>query len=232
MYPFLTPNVALITLVVIPFLTGMLSIVLFFMLRGVKDYIFNSDKESINALVSNYLAKSRYFERELAQLHVRIDEIESRLNKEFNSGSNKIIGVSSTADDNVDITSHNHDHDIRIDSQNHAVTDEENKSIMISRSSLGGYNDITQYVLNLLIHKAVTAKETQHIIERSREHTSRLLKKLYESKLLYRDFSTRPFKYSITEEGRRWLSERSQINEKKLMANDPGPAKFEISSKI
>ena len=128
---FLTPNGALITLVVIPYLTGMLSIVLFFMLRGVKDYIFNSDKESINALVSNYLAKSRYFEREPAQLHVRIDEIESRLNKEFNSGSNKIIDVSSTADDNVDITSHNHDHDIRIDSQNHAVTDEENKSIMI-----------------------------------------------------------------------------------------------------
>jgi predicted transcriptional regulator len=230
MYSFLTPNVTLITLVVIPFLTGMLSIVLFFMLRGVKDYIFNTDKESINSLVSNYLAKSRYFERELAQLYVRIDEIESRLNKEFNSGSNKIIGVASTANDNVDITSHNHD--MRIDSQNHVVTGEQNKSIMISRSSLGGHNDITQDVLNLLIQKPVTAKELQYIIARSREHTSRLLKKLYESKLLYRDFSARPFKYSITEEGRRWLSERSQINEKKSMANDPGSAKFEISSKI
>jgi hypothetical protein len=230
MYSFLPANVTFITLVVIPFITGMLSIVLFFMVRGVKDYIFNTDKESINSLVSNYLAKSRYFERELAHLHVRIDEIESKLNKEFNSDSNKIIGVSSTADDNVDITSHNHDTQLPL--QNHAVTREENKSIMISQSSLGGYNDITQYVLNLLIQKPVTSKELQHIIERSREHTSRLLKKLYESKLLYRDFSTRPFKYSITEEGRRWLSERSQVNEKKLMDNDPGPAKFEISSKI
>jgi len=230
MYSFLTAHMTFITLVVISFIAGVLSIVLFMMLRNVKEYLFTTHKESINSLVSNYLSKSRYFEKELAQLHVRMDEIESQLNKGDKSGPNTIMGVSSKPRDNIDITSH--DRATQNAVQNHSVTGEGEKSVIVSQNSLRGYNDITEYVLNLLIQKPLTSKELQHIIGRSREHTSRLLKKLYESELVYRDFSTRPFRYSITDEGRRWLEERPQVNERKWMDNDPRPAKFEVSSEV
>ena len=230
MYSLLTAHMTFITLVVISFIAGVLSIVLYMMLRNVKEYFFTTHKESINSLVSNYLAKSRYLERELAQLHVRIDEIGSQLNKDDKSGSNTITGVSSKSCDNIDITSH--DRATQNELQNHSVTGDGDKSVIVSQTSLKGYNDITEYVLNLLIQKPLTSKELQHIIGRSREHTSRLLKKLYESELLYRDFSTRPFRYSITDEGRRWLEEGPQVNERKRMDNDPRAAKFEVSSEV
>jgi DNA-binding transcriptional ArsR family regulator len=230
MYSFVTAHMTFITLVAISFIAGVLSIVLYMMLRNVKEYFFTTHKESINSLVSNYLAKSRYFEKELAQLHVRMDEIESQLNKDDKSGSKTITAVSSKPRDNIDITSH--DDATQNGLENHSVTSEGHKPVIVSQSSLKGYNDITEYVLNLLIQKPLTSKELQHIIGRSREHTSRLLKKLFESELLYRDFSTRPFRYSITDEGRRWLEERPQVNERKWMDNDPRATKFEVSSEV
>lgn len=200
------------------------------MLRNVKEYLFATDRESINSVISNYLAKSRYFEKQLAQLHVRMDQIESQLNKGDKSGPNMRTGISSTSRDNIDVISHNRASPNDIRNQN--VTGEADKSVIASQPYSKGYSDVTEYVLNLLIQKPLTSKELQHIIGRSREHTSRLLKKLYESELLYRDFSSRPFRYSITDEGRRWLEERPQVNERKWIDNDPRTAKFEVSSEI
>jgi DNA-binding transcriptional ArsR family regulator len=141
-----------------------------------------------------------------------------------------ITGISSTSRDKIDIISH--DRASPNDIRNQNITDEGDKSVIASQPYSKGYSDVTEYVLNLLIQKPLTSKELQHIIGRSREHTSRLLKKLYESELLYRDFSSRPFRYSITDEGRRWLEERPQVNERKWTDNDPRAAKFEVSSEI
>ena len=183
------------------------------MLRNVKEYLFATDRESINSVISNYLAKSRYFEKQLAQLHVRMDQIASQLNKDDKSGPNMIAGIPSKSRDNIDVISHDHVSPNDIINQN--VTVEGEKSVIASQPYSKGYSDVTEYVLDLLIQKSLTSKELQHIIGRSREHTSRLLKKLYESELLYRDFSSRPFRYSITDEGRRWLEKRPQVNERK-----------------
>src|SRR5918911_2760196 len=106
MYSFLTTHMTFITLMVISFIAGILSIVLYMMLRNVKEYLFATDRESINSVISNYLAKSRYFEKQLAQLHVRMEQIASQLNKGDKSGPNTITGISSTSRDNIDITSH------------------------------------------------------------------------------------------------------------------------------
>jgi DNA-binding transcriptional ArsR family regulator len=230
MYSFLTTPMTFITLMVISFIAGILSIVLYIMLRNVKEYLFAIDREPINSVISNYLAKSRYFEKQLAQLHVRMDQIESQLDKGDKSDPNMITGISSTSRDKIDIISH--DRASPNDIRNQNVTDEGDKSVIASQPYSKGYSDVTEYVLNLLIQKPLTSKELQHIIGRSREHTSRLLKKLYESELVYRDFSSRPFRYSITDEGRRWLEERPQVNERKWIGNDPRTAKFEVSSEI
>jgi len=60
----------------------------------------------------------------------------------------------------------------------------------------------TDYVLRLITNKAMTSRDIQITTKRSREHTSRLMKKLFESGLVQRDTETKPYTYSITEKGK------------------------------
>jgi predicted transcriptional regulator len=60
----------------------------------------------------------------------------------------------------------------------------------------------TDYVLRLITNKAMTSRDIQITIKRSREHTSRLMKKLFESGLVQRNTETKPYTYSITEKGK------------------------------
>jgi hypothetical protein len=55
------------------------------------------------------------------------------------------------------------------------------------------------YVLHLITNKAMTSRDIQITTKRSREHTSRLMKKLFESGLVQRNTETKPYSYSITE---------------------------------
>ena len=60
----------------------------------------------------------------------------------------------------------------------------------------------TDYVLRLITNKAMTSRDIQITIKKSREHTSRLMKKLFESGLVQRNIETKPYIYSITEKGK------------------------------
>ncbi len=60
----------------------------------------------------------------------------------------------------------------------------------------------TDYVLRLITNKAMTSRDIQITTKRSREHTSRLMKKLFESGLVQRNIETKPYTYSITEKGK------------------------------
>ena len=60
----------------------------------------------------------------------------------------------------------------------------------------------TDYVLRLITNKAMTSRDIQITTKRSREHTSRLMKKLFESGLVQRNTETKPYTYSITEKGK------------------------------
>ena len=75
------------------------------------------------------------------------------------------------------------------------------------------YNGTMDFILKMLIEKPRTSREIQHSVGRTREHTSRLMKKLYESKLVIRDSNNKPFKYSITDAGRIQLMGHHGINE-------------------
>ena len=57
-------------------------------------------------------------------------------------------------------------------------------------------------VLQLITEKPMTSRDIQVTLGRSREHISRLMKKLYEDGLVDRNDGTRPFRYSLTEKGR------------------------------
>lgn len=62
-----------------------------------------------------------------------------------------------------------------------------------------------------MLEVPLTSREIQRKINKSREHTSRLLKKLYSENIVMRDGSTRPFKYKITNEGRKLLERTANL---------------------
>ena len=62
-------------------------------------------------------------------------------------------------------------------------------------------SDVTDYVLQLITDNPMTSRDIQVTLGKSREHTSRLMKKLYEDGLVERKSGVRPFRYSLTEKG-------------------------------
>ncbi len=60
----------------------------------------------------------------------------------------------------------------------------------------------TDYVLQLITNKAMTSRDIQITLKRSREHTSRLMKKLFEDGYVQRNTETKPYTYSITKKGK------------------------------
>ncbi len=58
------------------------------------------------------------------------------------------------------------------------------------------------HVLHLITNKAMTSRDIQITLKRSREHTSRLMKKLFEDGYVQRNTETKPYTYSITKKGK------------------------------
>ncbi len=62
-------------------------------------------------------------------------------------------------------------------------------------------------VLNLLREGAKTSREIEASIGRSREHTARLMKALYDKGYVRRDESMRPYRYTLTDDGSKTLTQ-------------------------
>lgn len=75
------------------------------------------------------------------------------------------------------------------------------------------YNATEHYILKLILKDSLTSNEIKKAIGRTREHTSRLMKKLYELKLVDRDITTKPFKYKLTEQGKKYIGEQVRNKE-------------------
>ncbi len=78
----------------------------------------------------------------------------------------------------------------------------ETKPVEAPRAPNMGYQNATEYVLRLITDKPMTSRDIQMTLGRSREHTSRLMKKLFEDGYVTRNTSSKPYTYSITEKGK------------------------------
>jgi len=65
---------------------------------------------------------------------------------------------------------------------------------------------MADYVLKLLLEGPKTARQIESVIGRSREHTARLMKKLFETGYVSRDMTSKPYTYAITDAGKTILS--------------------------
>lgn len=60
--------------------------------------------------------------------------------------------------------------------------------------------------VNLLRESSLNTRQITDALKKSREHTARVMKRLFDIGLVKRDDSTKPFVYQLTEEGRRFLT--------------------------
>ena len=64
------------------------------------------------------------------------------------------------------------------------------------------FEDSVVHVLQLITKGPMTSRDIEVIFGKSREHVSRLMKKLFEDGFVGRDAAARPYRYTITEKGR------------------------------
>ena len=67
------------------------------------------------------------------------------------------------------------------------------------------------YVLHLITNKDMTSRDIQITLKKSREHTSRLMKKMFEDGYVQRNTESKPYTYSITEKGMAKI-EQAEVN--------------------
>ena len=64
-----------------------------------------------------------------------------------------------------------------------------------------------QHALGLLKEKPLTTEDLWKGLGKGREHTSRVMKKLFEEGLVARDDANKPYTYQLTDEGRRFAGQ-------------------------
>ena len=87
------------------------------------------------------------------------------------------------------------------------------QSIQTQRTPNLGHDDAIKAVLGLITDKSRTSRDIQITLGKSREHISRMMKKLYEDGLVERNVNTKPYTYSITQVGISRLGGTGQLTQ-------------------
>ena len=150
------------------------------------------------------------FAKVISELGIRIDILEVKISSQLEDSLHITNKNDIIFDRNITTSQH---HSLQINTSS-MITPQE--SIDISNPLFPEIqNDITNYILNLLVNGPRTSRDIQLAIGRTREHTSRTMKKLYERNLITRDTNNKPFTYHITDSGRKQLTEHHKINVEK-----------------
>jgi hypothetical protein len=146
-------------------------------------------------------------------LQIKLDLLESKLvqlenRPPYETTSNIGENITKTYDNTSQDPAFN---DITHDSISKILLTEKAKS----KSSVFNekHNATEHYILKLILKDSLTSNEIKQAIGRTREHTSRLMKKLYELKLVDRDITTKPFKYKLTEQGKKYIGDQVRNQE-------------------
>jgi len=154
---------------------------------------------------SSQLERLEYYERQLIDMKIRLDAIEIQgfeqktedPNLELKQFLEKLAKNNPVIEKSVEPI-------IKTE-----ITNKE-ESVSIRMPNLD-HNNAIDYVLHLITNKAMTSRDIQITLKRSREHTSRLMKKLFEDGYVQRNTNTKPYTYSITKKGKEKL-ETIQVN--------------------
>ena len=161
------------------------------------------DYKMKDMLIEGYLHKFDEYNEIISDLRSKLDVIDQKINSEKNIIMENELAATIKLSDIAKDRSH-----IAISHNSGPVT----KNLDVTGEDIGIEEEDTlrantvNSILRML-ELPSTSREIQRKINKSREHTSRLLKKLYSENIVRRDESVRPYKYKITDEGRRLLEQ-------------------------
>lgn len=188
--------------VIISIILFVLSFVAFFYFgyfRDLKERVKENQKFK-DMLIDGYIRKFDEYNDIISELRSKIDMIELRINPEKSTWMEDELVTSTNV---VDDRSHkNISHNVTPVMKSVIITDKKDDI----RDDVALHLNTVNSILKML-EVPLTSREIQGKIKKSREHTSRLLKKLYSENIVIRDEATRPFRYKITNEGRKLLEQ-------------------------
>jgi len=192
------PEPDVILVVIISFVIGLVGLYSYYKIRP----FIKTKNEIIDA---SQLERLEYYERQLIDMKIRLDSIEMQgfepktqdPNLELKQFLEKLAKNQQIIEKPIEPLIKT-----EVMSKEEAVT--------IRMPNLD-HNNATDYVLRLITNKAMTSRDIQITLKRSREHTSRLMKKLFEDGYVQRNTNTKPYTYSITKKGKEKI-ESIQIN--------------------
>ena len=135
---------------------------------------------------SSYLERFDFYERQLIDMKIRLDSLD------IDDHGSKLPSSYELKQFNEKLPERE-DEGIQIESRQ---TTHSRKARHIDN------HNTTDYVLGLITNKVMTSRDIQNASQRSREHTSRLMKKLFQNGYVERNTRTKPFTYSITDKGK------------------------------
>jgi len=179
--------------------------------RDIKERLKENHKFK-DMLIDSYIQKFDEYNQIISDLRTKMDMIELKINPQ------KEVEIQDILQDiqHEFITSNDTANDKSHKKISHNIPPVM-KDVIITNKDSGGEQimqrlNTVDSVLKML-EVPLTSREIQVRIKKSREHTSRLLKKLYSEDVVMRDESTRPFRYKITDEGRRLLEQTTSLRD-------------------
>ncbi|HEY7228339.1 MAG TPA: hypothetical protein VH481_09450 [Nitrososphaeraceae archaeon] len=167
--------------------------------RDIKERLKENHKFK-DMLIESYIQKFDEYNQIISDLRTKMDMIEFKINPQKEVEIQDIQQEFVTTNDTASDKSHKKiSHTIAPVMKDVIIKDNGKEQVMQRLNTVDS-------VLKML-EVPLTSREIQARIKKSREHTSRLLKKLYSEDVVMRDESTRPFRYKITNEGRRLLEQ-------------------------
>jgi hypothetical protein len=156
----------------------------------------------------------------LNDIQIRLDLLESKVSQSKNQSpyEHMVDNTIKNITENYDNTSHHNDiNNITQQSipKKSQIEKVKSKTIILNDK----HNATEHYILKIILKESLTSNEIKNAIGRTREHTSRLMKKLYELQLVDRDITTKPFKYKLTEQGKKYIGE--QVEKKEINQENP-----------
>lgn len=135
------------------------------------------------------------YERQLVEMKIRVDAMVIGGVSDGVIGTSQVMGVGSDVGDNK-------------------VLLEQKKTKNTPKVGGGDldapnitHHNAIEFVLHQITTKPKTSRDIQEVLGKSREHTARLLKKLYDDGLVKRNVNSKPYTYSITKAGQERLDQ-------------------------
>ena len=169
------PDAGIILVAVLAFLSGLVTLYLYNKTRsvGVSEKIAPTNSERVD-----------YYEKELIDMKIRLDAMELD-GEEYTKPDLPTKKVKSFDTPEV--------------KEPEFVAPKPKTTTRVPNMS---FDDSVTQVLEKITQGPMTSRDIEVIFGKSREHVSRLMKKLFEDGLVSRDTSTRPYRYTITDKGK------------------------------